>query len=165
MAQTFYATSSGVAFALLGLWWVVVTQRYDDWEARKSRRRQAYTVSLYFMVPAMMSLLSLVSPGESTIWRVGFGFSGAIGLVEIAIALAENIRERAELLVRVLVAATVPLYIGVVAVAIRPQLAQDLNIDLTALETEAIFASLLLFVGVNFAWAMFFERKPDRPST
>ena len=48
MAATFYETLALAAFALLGLWWVVVADRRREWSALPYRRRQAYTVSLYF---------------------------------------------------------------------------------------------------------------------
>ena len=61
MAQTFYETLALAAFALLGLWWVVVAERRREWAALPYRRRQAYTVSLYFTLTGIMSLVSLIS--------------------------------------------------------------------------------------------------------
>src|SRR5690606_24378675 len=69
--QAFYAVIGGVSFTLLGLWQVVVTSR-KDWRLSPQRRMLAYTVALHFLLPAMMSVLSMVAPGEPIIWRVVF---------------------------------------------------------------------------------------------
>ena len=162
MESTFYSTSAQVAFALLGLWWVVVAERRTEWRQRASRRRQAYTVSMYFMLPGTMSLGSLVSAGQTTVWRLTFGLAGGLGVLETALALWEtrtqpDYRGR----VGVLLGATLPFYLLVVIVAIHSALASDLGINLKPLETEALVVSVLLFLGVNFAWLLFFEHRGE----
>ena len=57
MAQVFYETAALAAFALLGLWWVVVADRRREWARLSYRRRQAYSVSLYFALTGTMSLV------------------------------------------------------------------------------------------------------------
>jgi hypothetical protein len=154
----FYTTSAQVSFALLGLWWVVVAERRAEWRQRASRRRQAYTVSMYFMLPGIMSLGSLVSTGQTTVWRLTFGIAGAVGVLETAAALWE-MRTQADYRGRVgaLLGTTLPVYLAVLAVAIQTTVAADLGINLKPLETEAVVVSVLLFLGVNFAWLLFFE--------
>lgn len=61
MAATFYETLALAAFALLGLWWVVVADRRREWSLLPYRRRLAYSVSLYFTLTGIMSPISLIS--------------------------------------------------------------------------------------------------------
>ncbi len=158
METSFYSTSATAAFALLGLWWVVVAERRHDWLEVAARRRQAYTVSLYFTLPGIMSLASLVSNQESTVWRLAFGLAGAVGVLETGAALlAARTRHEYRGRFASLLSATFPFYLAVVVVAISPSLAHDLGIKLLPLETEALLVSVLIFLGVNFAWLLFFE--------
>jgi hypothetical protein len=117
------------------------------------------------MLPGIMSLGSLVSTGQSTVWRLTFGLAGALGLLETAFALWET-RTRPDYRGRVgaLLGITLPFYALVVAVATHTALAPDLGISLKPLETEALVVSVLLFLGVNFAWLLFFEHRGDSPS-
>ena len=160
--STFYETLALAAFALLGLWWVVVADRRREWSALPYRRRQAYTVSLYFTLTGIMSLISLISEAHPAIWRLAFGISAGIGAAEVVLSLAYTRAEPARhRLVDGLLALTLPLYMLIVAVAIHPALAVDLGVHLKPLETEAIAVSLVLFIGINYGWLLFME--PARP--
>jgi hypothetical protein len=75
----FYATTSGLSFTLLGLWWVVADRRRPSFLDR-DHRRMAYVVSLHFMLPGAMSVLSLLDSG-TYVWRVVFALAGAAGAV------------------------------------------------------------------------------------
>jgi hypothetical protein len=158
VAETFYETLSLAAFALLGLWWVVVADRRREWSVLPYRRRQAYSVSLYFTMTGVMSLISLISHDHPALWRLAFGIAGGIGAVEVVLSLArargEPARERGA---QQLLALTLPLYILIVAIAIRPTLAPDIGIDLKPLETEAVVVSVLLVLGINYGWLLFME--------
>jgi hypothetical protein len=158
MAQTFYETAALAAFALLGLWWVVVADRRREWARLSYRRRQAYSVSLYFALTGTMSLVSLNSASHPAIWRTAFGIAGALGAAELLLSLvyvsAEPRRARR---IQWLLTLTLPLYLLIVAIAIHPSLARDVGIHLTPLETEAIVVSLLLFLGINYGWLLFME--------
>jgi hypothetical protein len=44
------------SFTLLALWWVLLQIRHDEWFADTAYRRRAYDVSLYFLLPGIMSL-------------------------------------------------------------------------------------------------------------
>ena len=164
MAETFYETLSLAAFALLGLWWVVVADRRREWSVLPYRRRQAYSVSLYFTMTGVMSLISLISADHPALWRLAFGIAGAVGAVEVVLSLAransEPARERRG---QQLLALTLPFYIAVVAIAIRPTLAVDVGIELKPLQTEAVVVSMLLFLGINYGWLLFMEppHSPD----
>jgi len=164
MAQTFYETLALAAFALLGLWWVVVAERRREWAPLKYRRRQAYSVSLYFTLTGIMSLVSLISKDHPALWRLAFGIAAGVGALEVVLSLVyahtEPPRERR---VQWLLALTLPLYVVIAAVAIHPPLAADLGIHLTPLETEAIVVSVLFFTGINYAWLLFME--PAHPES
>lgn len=84
MAKVFYETLALAAFALLGLWWVVVAERRREWAALPYRRRQAYSVSLYFTLTGIMSLVSLISESHPALWRLAFGISAGLGAVDAA---------------------------------------------------------------------------------
>jgi hypothetical protein len=158
VASTFYETLALAAFALLGLWWVVVADRRREWSALPYRRRQAYTVSLYFTLTGIMSLVSLISEAHPAIWRLAFGISAGIGALEVVLSLAYASSEpQRHRLIQALLALTLPLYLVIVAVAIHPALARDLGIHLKPLETEAIVVSLVLFIGINYGWLLFME--------
>ena len=158
MATTFYETVAVAAFALLGLWWVVVADRRREWAGLAYRRRQAYSVSLYFTLTGIMSIASLNAASNPTIWRVAFGLAGALGAIELLLSLAyvssEPPRARR---IQFFLTLTLPLYLLIVAIAIHPALARDLGVSLNPLETEAIVVSLLLFLGINYGWLLFME--------
>lgn len=160
--DTFYATSAGLCFALLGLWWVVVQFKYETWLSDPTRRRVAYDLSLYFLLPGVMSLASLLATRETLLWQVGFGAAGAIGFVDAVLALGAAgkgpTRAWTDRAVPVL---TALLYAGVVAVAISPTLPRDLGLELDPLEVEGSLLVVLIFVGVNLVWRWFFERRPS----
>jgi hypothetical protein len=162
VAEKFYETVALAGFALLGLWWVVVADRRREWSQLAYRRRQAFSVSLYFTLTGIMSLVSLNSSGHPAIWRSAFGLAGALGAAELALSLfymsAEPRRARR---IQLILTTTLPLYVLIVAIAIRPSLASDVGIDLKPLETEAIVVSLLLFLGINYAWLLFMEPAYD----
>jgi hypothetical protein len=158
MAETFYETLALAAFALLGLWWVVVAERRTEWSVLPYRRRQAYSVSLYFTMTGVMSLVSLISADHPALWRLAFGIAGGIGAVEVVLSLmrarGEPPRERHG---QELLALTLPFYLLVVAIAIHPTLAADVGIDLKPLETEAVVVSVLFVLGINYGWLLFME--------
>jgi hypothetical protein len=158
VAQTFYATLGTAAFALLGLWWVVVAERRREWAPLRYRRRQAYTVSLYFTLTGIMSLVSLISVKHTTLWRLAFGISAAVGALEVLLSILHASAEpRREGRMQGALALTLPLYLLILAVAIHPSLAADVGIHLRPLETEATVVSVLLLVGINYGWLLFME--------
>ncbi len=163
MAEQFYETLALAAFALLGLWWVVVAERRREWSVLPYRRRQAYSVSLYFTLTGIMSLVSLISADHPALWRLAFGIAGAIGAAEVVLSLLRASSEpRRERRGQQLLALTFPFYLAIVAIAVHPTLAADVGIHLKPLETEAVVVSVLLFLGINYAWLLFIE--PPHPA-
>jgi hypothetical protein len=158
VAETFYETVAVAAFALLGLWWVVVAERRREWAALPFRRRQAYSVSLYFALTGIMSLVSLNSGSHPEIWRLAFGLAGALGATELLLSLVYVSSEpRRARRIQGLLTLTLPLYLLIVAIAVHPSLANDVGVHLKPLEMEAIVVSLLLFLGINYGWLLFME--------
>lgn len=109
-----------------------------------------------------MSLVSLISEDHPALWRLAFGIAGAIGAAEVVLSLLRASSEpRRERRGDQLLALTLPFYLAILAIAIRPTLAQDIGIDLKPLETEAVVVSVLLFLGINYGWLLFME--PPHP--
>lgn len=152
MLTSFYEVATGLSFTLLGLWWVVVQFKYQEWMLDRAHRRLAFDTSLYFLLPGIMSLVSLLSERVTVLWRVGFGLAGAIGVVEAlaATAAAGSTGHRVGRMIRW---TAMPLFALVVVFAVAPGLGKA--VGLTGIEVEALILSLLLFAGANFAWFMF----------
>jgi hypothetical protein len=101
MLDQFYATVAQASFTLLALYWVLLQLRHDEWFGDHAYRRSAYDVSLYFLLPGMMSLLSLLAVEEPRIWRVSFVVFGVVGALEsVFVMLRRGRLQTADLLVR-----------------------------------------------------------------
>jgi len=146
--DTFYATVSGVGFTLLGLWWVVV-DKHPEWFEEPTTARMAYVVSLQFIVPATSSLLSLVAPDVSEVWRTVFvllGFVGVAGAVLVAVTLAAT--QPGVSIVALVV--SLPVYAGIILVALAPGIGSGLG--LTGLQLEAFLFAMVLVLGLHAVW-------------
>ncbi|HSV39790.1 MAG TPA: hypothetical protein VLI04_13620 [Nocardioidaceae bacterium] len=145
--SAFYGTVSAFAFTLLGLWWVVA-DRHPEW-FKDARGRMAYVVSLHFMIPATMSLLSLVAPDQPSVWRavfVGLGVTGIAGTLVVADVLDASRRT----LARIAVTVAIPVYVAVVVVAVAPDVSDVF--DLKPLQVEAFLLCAVLLLGLHAAW-------------
>ena len=154
MLDTFYSTVSQLCFALLGLWWVVVQFKHEEWMRQPGKRRMAYSISLYFLLPGLMCLLSLLATDAKILWRLGFGIAGVVGAVDSVYMLVKgdaNASPSGWLGIASWV--VVPLYLLIVVIAFIPELGQV--VGLKALEAEGILVALMVFLGVNFAWSSF----------
>ncbi|MEZ5116618.1 MAG: hypothetical protein R2737_10155 [Candidatus Nanopelagicales bacterium] len=158
MQETFYATFAGLAFALLGLWWVVVEFRHQEWVADRARRRTAYFVSLSFALPGIMSLVSLIATDSTFLWRVSFFSAGAFGLL-YGISMVPSVGPSRSGWFSASRWLAVALYAVVCLVALFPATVTEL-LPLSAIETEAVTLSLLLFLGINTAWFFFTAPAP-----
>jgi hypothetical protein len=146
----FYLTFAQIAFALLGLWWVVIQLKYSGGAGGARRRRHAYAVALFFLIPGVMSLLSAINSDITLLWRLAFAISGAVGLIEILLYLAsEGRRTGAGTLLRL---GSVIIYVLIILVAAWPGITEELDFALSAREVEAILLGLILVFGVNVAW-------------
>lgn len=158
MLPDFYAASAQISFALLGLWWVVVTFKHQEWVHQRWRRWVAYDLSLFFLLPGFMSLASLMAERLGWLWQVGFAAAGTLGLLATfgTLRMLRDQQGSRAVAMGGRVAAMV-LYAMVVVTAILPGLPRDAGIDLTGQEVEAILLSVLLFIGANLVWLLFFE--------
>jgi hypothetical protein len=150
----FYRTVAEFSFILLGLWWVVVQFRYDDWVRDPGRRREAYLGSLYFLLPAVMSLMSAVA-GDRPLWRFAFASAGAVGLVAAIIPSGHAVTGTA---IRAL---TGMLHTAVIVFAVFPELAGELGANIRPREVEAVVICAIIVLGCHAAWR-FFTVQPAR---
>lgn len=145
----FYATVSGLSFTLLGLWWVVADRR-REWFANAHHRRMAYVVSLHFMLPGSMSVLSLVDTG-TFFWRLVFalaGVAGIVGALMMSSSVSTELGQRK--LASVMLWIALPVYALVVAVAVVPDLSAI--VSMSPRQLEGILIALVLLLGINAAW-------------
>lgn len=154
---TFYATTSAVSFTLLGFWWVVVQFRHHEMTQDPGRRRLAFVVSLHFILPGLMSLGALLTGDAPIVWRLTFGSAGIAGIVAVLLA-SRGIGEPTGAIAAVgrFEWLALPLYVVLTFVAFRPDLVQP-AIGLIALQVEGVVMTLLVFLGIVFAWLLFTE--------
>jgi hypothetical protein len=161
MLDSFYTTVAQASFTLLALWWVLLQIRHDEWFGDAAYRRSIYDVSLYFLLPGMMSLASLLAVETNWIWRASFAVFGAIGLAESVLLIARRGELRAAAsLVRAADLVSVLLYGLVVLVAIWEKLPEDLGIEMRPLEMEGLLVSGLLLLGITLAATIFVSTGP-----
>jgi hypothetical protein len=158
---TFYATTSAVSFTLLGFWWVVVQFRHDEMTQDPGRRRLAFVVSLHFILPGLMSLGALLTAAEPVIWRLTFGTAGIAGMIAVVIA-SRGVKDPTGAIAAIgrFEWLALPLYAVLTIVAFRPELIKE-NFTLEPLQVEGVIMTLLVFLGIVFAWALFTE--PQQP--
>jgi hypothetical protein len=153
---SFYATMAQVCFTLLGLWWIVVQFKYQDWMRNRRRRQMAYDTSLYFVLPGIMSLVSLLAPDGKVLWRVTFSSAAVLGAFEAGfLAFTAARHDRYSKVVRWSHYVATALYVLVALVAFSPSLVHSLGVDAAALQVEGVFLALLVFLGVNMTWVQF----------
>lgn len=149
--SAFYAVVSGINFTLLGLWWVAVRERAEIGVDTPFGRRMAYLVSLQFVIPGTVSLLSQVAPNVSEVWRTSFALAGVAGSAG-SVMLAKAIRglPRQSLVANLIAFGAVPLYAVAALIAVTPPLSGALS----SLQVEAILLCVLVFLGVQAAWVV-----------
>jgi len=74
MLTAFYTAFSPACFSLLALWLAIIAINAHAWLSSQHRhhQQQAYIVALYFAAPGTMSLLALINPQSTFVWRVYF---------------------------------------------------------------------------------------------
>lgn len=157
MATTFYQSASIVSFALLGLWWVVLNTRSEHWVHDRLRRVEAWAVSNLFLLPGVMSLVSLLAVNSSTMWRVGFGAAGALGMAQTVLFIANESRSPSQAAaIYPAIGVSFVLYALIVVIAADTSIAVEFG--LKPLEVEGLAVSGLLLMGVQIAWLVFGRR-------
>ncbi|MEV6524819.1 hypothetical protein AB0M43_22945 [Longispora sp. NPDC051575] len=164
--SAFYGVVAGINFTLLGLWWVAAKDRPDMSVRDSAGRRMAYLVSLQFVVPGTVSLLSQVAPDVPTLWRVSFTFAGLAGALGIALLVPALRKSTGQpRTARALLWGAVPVYLVVAAVAAIPPLGDAVRGNLTSLQVEAILLCLLVFLGVQSAWVVAMAPREPPPTS
>ena len=162
MLTDFYISFSAICFTLLGLWLIVVQTRHGEWRESPLHRRRAYGVAIHFSLPGLMSLLALVDPASSALWRVSFAIAatgGAAALIALRGPAPGRFGHAAYAL-------AIALYAMIGILAIAPRIATGLMPGTAPVRAEAILLIILVFAGVNVAWLLLFEGAPSvRPPT
>ena len=160
MLTDFYIAFGPVCFTLLGLWLVVIQTRHEDWRGvtaeRRRNQRRAYGVAMHFSLPGLMSVLSLIDPASTTLWRVSFAIvagGGALVLVLVRGSLPGRMGQAAYVI-------AVAMYALIAVIAVVPTLVTDVGLSVRALRVEAVLLAVLVFLGVNVAWLLLFEEAP-----
>ena len=158
--EVFYQTVAQLAFTLLGLWWLVLQTKYNEWIHSQTRRRMATNITLYFLLPGSMSLLALLATSSRLLWQVAFILAALIGAVATVFFLraAHASQWRNPWSLRIVTAASslgLALYALVIVVALLPDLFRAMGT--TPLTVAGVAVTLLVIVGVTLAWTYFIE--------
>lgn len=159
--DSFYGSMAQVSFTLLGLWWVVVQFKYQDFMRDRRRRVQAYDTSLYFVLPGIMALISLLST-KGVLWRFTFTTASLLGAVEAVFLLATTRRQQGSRLWRSAHYAGAALYVLVAVFAALPFVADAFGVKASTLQVEGVFLALILFLGVQSSWIQFSQTDQAR---
>jgi hypothetical protein len=152
----FYSTTAQACFTVLSVWWVFLGLNFQRWVRDRYRRLMLYDISLYFLLPGLMSLVSLLAVGVPEIWRVAFATAGLIGAVEsVLLPIRRAPHGDARLPTRAADWVSFILFALIAVVAIRPTLLDTAGIGLRPLEVEGTLIAALLVVGFGLAWLMF----------
>ncbi len=154
---TFYATTSAVSFTLLGFWWVVVQFRHNEMTQDPGRRRLAFVVSLHFILPGLMSLGALLTGDAPLVWRLTFGTAGIVGIIAVVTG-SRGVKDPTGVIAALgrYEWLALPLYAVITVVAFRPDLIKSAT-GLEPLQVEGVVMTLLVGLGILFAWALFTE--------
>ena len=161
LAQTavpseFYQTLSGLSFTLLGLWAVVLELRFRAAKADVRERRHIYGVLLFFLLPGLMSLFSIIDD-SSLWWRLVFGITACIGAAEILFYFQAAGEGPSSWDVRLRAAGLLD-YLLILLIAFRPAIPADLGLGLRGIQVEAILVTGLLVIRVHMVFLAIVER-------
>jgi hypothetical protein len=154
--RDFYSTTAQACFTILGIWWVFLGIGYQRWVKDPYRRLMLYDISLYFLLPGLMSLVSLLAVSVPEIWRVAFATAGVIGAVEsVLLPIRRAPHGDARLPTRAADLLSFVLFALIMLVAVRPTLLATAGIQLRPLEVDGLLIAGLLVVGFSLAGLMF----------
>jgi hypothetical protein len=117
-------------------------------------RWRAYAVAMHFSVPELMSLLTLINPESSALWRTAFAIAAIGGAVVLT-----AIRSPAPGMVAYVLA--IVLYVSIAIMAVVPRIVGGLGLDVTPVRADAVLLVILVFAGVNVAWLLLFDEAPS----
>jgi hypothetical protein len=153
---TFYATASALSFTLLGFWWVVVEFKHEEMTVDPARRRLSFVISLHFILPGLMSLAALLTGDLPLVWRITFGTAGVVGMVASVMGARGGSSPGSMTSIGRWMWLGLPLYAIITMVALRPDLVRS-RLSLEPLQIEGSIMTLLVLLGISFAWVLFTE--------
>jgi hypothetical protein len=143
---TFYTAFSPSCFALLGLWLVIIGFNAGTWlDSGPIREKQVYAVAQFFAAPGTMSLLALINPDSSIVWRVVFSLISLLGVGCVALfgrVHHGHPHDPLDISDHVVYWGTVALYLAIAALAMTPA---------PILEYEGVLLTVLMLVGIHVA--------------
>src|ERR1700761_4871041 len=150
----FYPAFSSTCFVVLTLWLMTVQQRRDEWRNDPHMKRRAFGIGLYFSLPGIMTLISLVDPTSPRLWEWSYTVV-ALGGAAVMVALYSSGHDRLTTFAYP-VATALYLAIGVLAIIglTRQQAPMENHVD-------QVLLAVMLFLGVNVAWWLVFAGLPD----
>ena len=150
-----------MSFMLLGFWWAIVTFKHDLWMGSPEVRRVATSLTLHFLLPGVMSLISLLGVNNSALWRTGFllaSLAGAKAAVNGHQAQERGMFAGRNWILRHGWKGLFVLYFLIAVVAAGgSDLIQALGMGLVPLEIEGVLVGSELLLGAHFAWSLFVE--------
>ena len=162
MVADFYRTFATVSLTVTGLWMFVAQARFREWIVDRDHVRRASAVSVQLSFPGMMSLLALIDPESSLLWRVAFGVTSALA-VGLLVALRRRSRGPWARVNNVANWIATALFAAIGVVAASPGIADDLGVR-GPRQLEFFLFCLLLFNGLLVAWSMLFAEAQDESS-
>lgn len=143
---TFYTAFSPSCFSLLGLWLVIIGINAGTWlNSGNLRQQQVYAVAQFFAAPGTMSLLALINPDSTIVWRVVFSLISLTGVGCVALfgpVHHEHSRDLLDISDYVVYWGTLVLYLAIAALAMTPA---------PILEYEGVLLTVLVLVGIHVA--------------
>lgn len=159
MFTAFYQTAAQLCFTLLGLWWLVLQTKYREWIGDSERRRMATSISLYFLIPGVMSLIALLGADIPALWRPTFALASGIGAIETLLGGLRSMRERGRPLVAAGQWLGFALYLVVMAAAFMPPGLTLSGAAIAPLLAAGLGLALLVTLGVLLAWSYFLDQR------
>jgi len=151
----FYPAFSATCFVVLSLWLATVVGRQGEWRDKPALKWRAFSVGLFFSLPGIMTLISLVNPASPRLWELSYMIV-ALGGAAVVAWLFNKGRDKV-MTVAYLLAIALYLAIGVIAiVALTQPVAHVEN------HVAQVLLCVLLFLGVNAAWWLIFADPPEQ---
>jgi hypothetical protein len=152
----FYTSTAQACFLVLSGWWVILSLHFKQWMGDPLRRLLVFDVSLTFLLPGLMSIVSLLAVGVPAMWRVAFAVAGTAGAVKAVVLWRRRAQHGpAGVFVACASWASLTVFSLIAAVALRPSLVAQAGVDLTPLAVEGTLVSCLLVLGFALAFRMF----------
>jgi hypothetical protein len=159
---TFYQTAAQLCFTLLGLWWLVLQTKYREWIGDSDRRCMATNISLYFLLPGVMSLIALLGADIPLLWRTSFALASLLGAIETFLARRRVGSHPRSALIAAEQWIGFALYLLIVLVVSLPGLTLA-GVQVNVLLVAGLALSMLVTLGVLLAWSYFLDQPTELP--